>query len=102
MLISFQTSATTFQDKFFKIPSLWYDSRNYGIPQLQFVSDKVLEKTWRHFTSLKPCKCSQIPHSESHQPLVEQKTTTIGLIIYKHYTHIKLCHLGHGMSEGKF
>ena len=24
---------------------------------------KVLEQTWRHFTSLKLCKCSQIPHS---------------------------------------
>ena len=24
---------------------------------------KVLQQTWRHFTSLKLCKCSQIPHS---------------------------------------
>ena len=42
------------------------------------------------FTSQKLCKCSQIPHPELHQPPVEQKTTTIGLIIYKHSTLIKL------------
>ena len=52
-----------------------------------------------HFPEI--VKCSQIPQSESHQPLTEQKPTTIGSIIDKHSTHIKLHHLSCGRSDGK-
>ena len=36
-----------------------------------------------------------------HQTPIEQKPTTIDLIIYKHYTHTKLGQLAPGSSEGK-
>ena len=35
---------------------------------------------------------SQSHHPEWHWPAIEQKPTIIGLIIYKHSIHIKLCH----------
>ena len=55
----------------------------------------VLKQPCRHFISLKLCKCSQIPHPSPIVPSTSNKTktNTIGLIIYKHSTRTKLCHL---------
>ena len=43
---------------------------------------KVLEQPWRHFTSLKLCKCYQIPHPSvrvTSTPMKQKPTTTIDL-----------------------
>ena len=55
------------------------------------------------FTSLKLCKCSQILHPlpRQHQLPIEQKSTTTGLIIYKHSTLTKLHHLSRARSKEK-
>ena len=44
----------------------------------------VLEQSWRHFTSLKLCKCSQIPPRIQNSIKPQQKPTSIGLIVYKY------------------
>ena len=70
---------------------------------------KVLEQLWKHFTSLKLCKCSQISHISPRvastppppPPPTEQKPTIISLIIHKHFIYTKLHHLIRSRSEGK-
>ena len=54
-------------------------------------------------TSLKLCKCSEIPHLSPRVVLTpnRKKTpTTIGLTIYKYWTRTKLCYLARSRSEG--
>ena len=54
---------------------------------------KVLAQSWRHFTSLKPCKGSQSSQPASRSSIkFQQKSTTICLTIYKHSKYTKLCH----------
>ena len=49
------------------------------------------------------CKCFQIPDPSPRvaSTPIEQKPTTIGLIIYRHFTRTKLRHLARGRSERK-
>ena len=56
-----------------------------------------------HFTSLKLCKCSQIPHPSPRIASTPNrtKTTTFGLTTYKYFTCTKLRRLTHGRPEGK-
>ena len=50
---------------------------------------KVLQQSWRSFTSLKLWKCSQNPYPASqHQIPIK----TICLIICQHSKHSKICH----------
>ena len=63
---------------------------------------KILEQPCRYFTSLKLCQCSQIPQLHRVTSTSSRiKTTTIGLIIYKHSALTTLHHLACGMTEGK-
>ena len=54
-----------------------------------------MQQPWRHFTSLKLCQYSQIPQQPPRVTSTSNriKTTTIGLIIYKHSTRTRLHHL---------
>ena len=52
---------------------------------------------WNFASVLKP----HTHHHEYLQPLIEQKPTTTGLIIYKHATCTKLRHLTGDKSKGK-
>ena len=61
----------------FTYPSIksWYNPENISFP-------------WDYANVLK----SHTHHSEQYQPPMEEKPTTICLIIYNHFTHIKLRH----------
>ena len=64
---------------------------------------KVLEYPWRHFTSLKLCKCSQIPNPSPRVASNPNRTKTshIDLIICKLSTYTKLRYLFYGRYEWK-
>ena len=61
----------------------------------------VLEQPWRHFTSLKLSQCSQIPQPSPRVTSTSNriKTTTIGLVIYKHSKRTRLHDLTLSLAE---
>ena len=62
---------------------------------------KVLEHPWRHFTSLKLCQCSQLSQPSPRVTSTSNriKTTTIGLVIYKHSKRTRLHDLTLSLEE---
>ena len=60
---------------------------------------KVFKWPWRHFTSLKLCKCSQIPYPSARVSSTSNitKPITIGL----HSTHTMLRHFAREKTEGE-
>ena len=60
---------------------------------------KVFKWPWRHFTSLKLCKCSQIPYPSAKVSSTSNitKPITIGL----HSTHTMLRHFAREKTEGE-
>ena len=75
--------------------------RPHSLSNTRNENHKVLEQPWRDFTSLKLCQCSQIPQPSSRVTSTSNriKTITIGLIIYKHFTRIRLHHLTLSLAE---
>ena len=66
---------------------------------------KVLEYPWKHFTFLKLCKCSQIPHPSPRVASTHNRTKTnhhqLNHLQTLHKHTLKLNHLAHDRSEGK-
>ena len=60
--------------------SPWLGTRsstnNGGVTKFYTPIHKVLEKPWKHFTSLKLCKCSQIPHPSPRVASTSNRTET--------------------------